>query len=213
MVHLPAVHPAEPGAGSLAGSVWQSVLARGLAGLVFGMAALLWPGPVTPLPVIVLGTWLLADALLAAPALLRSPGGWAQRMARLLILGLQAAAAALAMLLPQTGFVWILLMAALWLLTTGSLQFVLLTMTRAWIDRKVWLAVGASMLMMVGVLTVVDPLVAGSAVMVVAGATACGVGAMLSLLALRLRRRARGQPTPGADHATASAPSPPASGI
>src|SRR5215203_3573070 len=64
----------QPALPALAGN-WWAVLLRGIVAVLFGLAALFWPGPTLYVLIVCFGAYALVDGLLAVVAGIRASGG------------------------------------------------------------------------------------------------------------------------------------------
>lgn len=173
-------------------SRWWLVLLRGLFGIVFGLVALLLPGPTLASLVLLFGIYLLFDGVAAIfsgirAARLHRAWGW------FLFEGLvDIAVAVIALAWPALTifvFVWI---AAAWALVSGVLMIAAAFRWRQGSGRW-WLGLAGLVSVIWGVLLFVEPITGAIVMTVWLGIYALVFGVAMVVVALRMRRVARGR--------------------
>ena len=182
---------APPGAGLDGGGGplrWRLLLLRGVTGIVFGLLALLLPGPTLASLVLLFAVYMLIDGVAALVSGARAARHERGRWGWFLFEGLADIAAGLVAFfwpgLTIFVFVWL---SAFWALVSGALMLgAALRWTRG--QGRGWLVLGGLVSLVWGVLLLMAP-VAGALVMTLwLGAYALAFGIALLVLALRLRR-------------------------
>lgn len=167
---------------------WWAVALRGVAGIVFGLIALLLPGITMLSLVIVFAAYMLVDGIFAIVSAVRA----ARRHERWGLLTLEGilnlATAAVVVLWPGLTVLAFVLIVAAWAIVTGGILFA--AAFRLDIQHgRWWLALGGLASVVLGVLMIVAP-VAGAIVLTWwIGAYALVFGAVLLILAFKLRSR------------------------
>lgn len=137
---------------------WWVFLIRGIAAIVFGIAAFIWPTITLTALVVLFGAYLLVDgvSMLMSVALgygIAWRNTWAVILSGILSIGLGIAA-----------FVWtdtfalsVVYVVAFWSLVTGVLQVVAAYELRRELQNEFWLALAGILSVIFGVLLVVFP--------------------------------------------------------
>lgn len=167
---------------------WWLFLMRGIAALVFGILALIWPGVTLVTLVLLYGVFALIDGAIAIVGAIRgsedSSRWW------LAIVGLVSiAAGAFALLWPGISSLVFVLCVAVWSIAIGLMQIVGAISMRHEIDDG-WLLVASGALSVIfGGLLLSRPGAGAVALVFVIAAYAIAYGIMLILLAFRLRKQ------------------------
>lgn len=135
---------------------WWVLLLRGIAGIVFGILALMWPGLTLLLLVVFYGAWALVDGALALYMAITGRGGpipswW------LVVVGLAGlVAGALTFFWPGVTALVLVLFIGAWALISGIFQIIGAIQLRKEIDNEWMLILGGvvSVLFGIGVLIV-----------------------------------------------------------
>src|SRR5271165_1326716 len=102
---------------------WWVVLLRGIAAILFGLAALFWPGIATLAFVFVFGAYAFVDGVFAVVAAFRMGGAGVERWWALLLAGLVGIAiGAVTLFSPDITWVALGILVAAWALATGFLE-------------------------------------------------------------------------------------------
>lgn len=132
---------------------WWVLLLRGIAAVLFGLAALLWPGLTLYVLVIFFGAYVLVDGVFAIAAGIRGSGGRAWLLLAEGVLGVLAGLVAL--FWPGISALVLLYVIAAWAIFTGILKMVMAISLRREIENE-WLMI------LSGVLSVVFGVVLGA---------------------------------------------------
>ncbi|MET0417635.1 MAG: HdeD family acid-resistance protein [Actinoplanes sp.] len=170
---------------------WWVVVLRGIAAVLFGVLALVWPGPTVLALVLLFGAYALVDGVFTlASALGRNRDGTRTGSRGWLIV--QGIAGILMGILT---FVWpdatalvLLWLIAAWALITGVLQVVAAVRLRREMRHEWLLALSGVLSVVFGILLIVWPAAGALAVVTLIGAYAIVFGIALLMLGLRLRR-------------------------
>ncbi len=178
------------------GHNWWAVAIRGLAAIVFGILALVWPGITFTVLVLFWGAYALVDGIFAIISVLTHHAGGMHRWL-LLVEGLAGIAAGiLTFIWPGlTGLVLLYLIAA-WAVVTGVLEILAAIRLRQEITNEWMLAVAGIISVVFGIVIAAFPTAGALAVTWLIGAYAIVFGLLMLYLAFRLRSYAgeRGQP-------------------
>lgn len=167
---------------------WWLLALRGLAGVLFGILAFIWPGITLVALVFLFGAFALVNGILSLILAWNAPKGF-PRFGSLILGGiLGIAAGIITFFLPGITALGLLIMIAAWAIATGILEIVAAINLRKVITNE-WLWVLAGILSVIfGVLLLLQP-AAGALVLVWwIGAYALVFGIVLMILAFRLRR-------------------------
>jgi uncharacterized membrane protein HdeD (DUF308 family) len=168
---------------------WWLLAIRGIAAILFGLAALIWPGPTLTVLVLLFGAYALVDGVFGLVAGIRRAAGGEGRWGWLVVEGLLGIAAGIA------AFVWpgltalvLLYLIAAWAILTGVFELVSAIRLRQEITGEVWLALGGLASIVFGILLLVYPSAGALAVVWIIGVYGILFGVLLLGLAFRLRR-------------------------
>lgn len=172
---------------------WWALLIRGIAAVLFGLAALLWPGPTLFVLILFYGAYALVDGIFAIVAGFRAGSG--QRRWLLLAEGALGVLAGLVVLAwPGVSALVMLYVIAFWAIFGGALRIVAAISLRREIDNEWTMALSGVLSIILGVVLAVLPGVGLLSLVWLIGVFALGVGATLILLAFRVRgHRATGR--------------------
>jgi uncharacterized membrane protein HdeD (DUF308 family) len=170
------------------GRHWKWIALRGVAALLFGILAMVWPGIVLTVMVLFFGAYAFVDGLftLIAAAQMRESG---RPLWPLVLVGLLGIVAGLvAFLWPQLTALGLLMLIASWALVMGVLQIIAAIRLRKALQNEWWLGLSGAVSVLFGVLMIGNPGAGAIAVAWVIGAYSVFFGALLIMLALRLRK-------------------------
>lgn len=166
---------------------WWTLALRGVVAVLFGLAALVWPGLTLGVLVLLLGAYLLVDGIFAAVAAVRSSSALAHR-ALLLLEGVAGVAAGLVALI-WTGLaaVALLYIVAAWAIITGVTEVLSAIRLRREIQGEWAMGLSGILSVLFGVALAVLPAVGLLALAWLIGIYAIAFGALLMVLAYRVR--------------------------
>ena len=164
---------------------WWVLGLRGLAAILFGVLAFVWPGMTLAVLVLLFGAYALVDGVLTLIAAFR---GGVQHRIVMLVEGVVSVLAGLA------AFVWpgltalvLLYIIAFWAIVTGVLEIVAAIRVRRAISNELGLVIGGVLSVVFGVVLLIAPGAGALAVIFLIGAYAVVFGIALLGLAWRLR--------------------------
>jgi uncharacterized membrane protein HdeD (DUF308 family) len=170
---------------SLAHNWWAFVL-RGVFAFLFGLVAIVWPGPTILALTYVFGIYALLDGIFALVTAWRIRG--TNRWWVLLVVGLLGIAAGLiAFLSPDVTALALLSVVAAWAILTGILEIVAAIRLRKEIENEWWWVLGGLASIVFGVLLVVWPQSGLITISWIIGVYAIAFGVSMLLLGFRLR--------------------------
>jgi uncharacterized membrane protein HdeD (DUF308 family) len=169
---------------------WWVLVLRGLAAIVFGVLAFLWPSITLFVLVLLFGAYMLVDGIFAIVAAVRAAGREA-RWWLLLIEGVLGVLAGLvAFFWPGLTALALLYFIAAWAIVTGILEIVGAIRLRQEIEGEWALGLSGALSVLFGILLVVIPAPAGLLSLVwLIGAYALAFGVLVVVLAFRVRNR------------------------
>jgi uncharacterized membrane protein HdeD (DUF308 family) len=167
---------------------WWALALRGLAAIVFGILAFVWPGITLWALILLFGAYMLVDGVFAIVAAVRVAGE-AARWWLLLVEGI------LGVLAGIVAFVWpgltalaLLYFVAAWAIVTGIFEIVGAIRLRVEIEGEWALILGGALSVLFGVLlVVVGPGVGLLSLVWLIGVYAVAFGVLLLILAFRVR--------------------------
>jgi len=171
---------------------WWVIALRGLAALLFGVLAFVWPGMTLAVLVLLFGAYALVDGILAIVVAAR--GGTDHR----LVMGLEGVVGVLAGLatfvFPGLTALVLLYIIAFWAVLTGVLEVVAAVRLRRAITNEWGLIIGGVLSVLFGIVLIASPGVGALAVVFVIAAYAVLFGVTLLMLSWRLRSHAQQLP-------------------
>jgi uncharacterized membrane protein HdeD (DUF308 family) len=177
---------------------WWALALRGIAAVLFGLAAFFLPGITLTVLILLFGAFALVDGAFAIVAALRTR----RRDERWWVL---LAEGVLGVLAGIVAFVWpgltalaLLYLVAAWAIVTGVLEIAAAVRLRRELEGEWVLIVGGVLSVIFGVLLAVLPGVGILALVWLIGAYAVAFGVLLIVLAFRVRNRAEATEDPTA---------------
>jgi uncharacterized membrane protein HdeD (DUF308 family) len=166
---------------------WWALALRGLAAVIFGLLAFVWPGITLAALVFLFGAYALVDGIFAIVAGVRATKE-SEHWWLLLIEGaLSVIAGIIAFTVPGITALFLLALIAGWAIFTGVLEIVAAIQMRKHISGE-WLMVLSGLASVVfGVLLIINPGAGALAVVWIIGAYAIVFGILLIALGFRLR--------------------------
>lgn len=166
---------------------WWALVIRGLAAIVFGILAFIWPDITITALVLVFGAYAFVDGLFAIIAGVRAPKSLS-RWWLLLIEGvLSVGAGVVAFLMPGITALFLLIMIASWAIVTGVIQIIAAIQLRKEIAGEWLMVVGGIASIVFGGLLLYDPGAGALAVVWIIGGYALLFGILLMALGFKLR--------------------------
>lgn len=166
---------------------WWALLFRGIFAVLFGLAALIWPGLTLFVLIVMYGAYALVDGIFAVIAGIRAGSG--SRRTLLVIEGVIGILAGLIVLTwPDKSALFVLYVIAFWAIFGGILRIVAAISLRREIDNEWAMVLGGILSIIFGLVLAVLPGVGLLSLAWLIGIFALGVGATLIVLAFRLRR-------------------------
>ena len=170
---------------------WWLFVLRGGAAIAFGVLALVWPDVTVTVLVFLFGIYALIDGVGSLLAAWRHRGDAVHR-------GHHLGEGLLALLIGVIALVWpgitalaLIVLIALWALTTGIVEISAAVRLRRVITNEWWLALSGVLSLLVGILLLVRPGAGALAIAIVIGIYAILFGTVLIVFGLRLRRLSR----------------------
>ena len=186
---------------------WWAWLLRGIAGIVFGVIAFVWPGITLASLVLLFGAYALVDGVIHLVATFRrrvSEPRWLLALEG--IVGI--AAGILTFRWPAMTAIALTYLIGAWALVGGALRLGLLMIgARRRLRINGWLVTGSIFSMIFGILVLTMPLVGALAIAIWVGAYALVLGVLMIGLAFRIRRGGptlERRDTPGIDERMAA---------
>jgi uncharacterized membrane protein HdeD (DUF308 family) len=165
---------------------WWSLVLRGIAAILFGILAFVWPGITLVALVFLWGAYVLVDGALAIAAGIKTHGE-NKRWWLLLIQGILGLIAGIvAFVIPGITALVLLMLIAAWAIVTGAFELVAAIQLRKYITGEWLLALAGICSIIFGVLLVLNPGPGALAVVWLIGAYAIVFGVLLIALGLRL---------------------------
>ncbi|WP_017572205.1 HdeD family acid-resistance protein [Nocardiopsis halotolerans] len=174
---------------------WWVVVLRGVAAVVFGLVALIWPGKTLVVLAVVFGVYALFDAAVLGYAAYRSMPG--NRTSLVIQAVISALMGLIALIWPLAAIVALVFVIGAWAVITGVAEIVTAIRLRAHISSE-WLLVFVGALSLVfGLLLWFWPLEGAQAIMSVIALFALIFGAVMTVAGFRLRGAAEAFGSPG----------------
>jgi uncharacterized membrane protein HdeD (DUF308 family) len=167
---------------------WWLLLLRGIAAIVFGVLAFIWPGLTLLTLVILYGAFAIVDGVLALAAVFGRTGPEVPRWWLVLTGILGIAAGLIALLWPGITALVLIVFIGAWAIARGAMEIVAAIQLRKEIEGE-WLLVLAGVLsVLFGLGVLIYPGAGALALAWLIGIYAIAIGAVMVVLALRLRQ-------------------------
>jgi uncharacterized membrane protein HdeD (DUF308 family) len=168
-------------------SSWWALVLRGIAGILFGVLAFMWPGITLTALVFLFGAYALVDGAFSIVAGIKSHGEY-NRWWLLLIEGcLSVAAGVFAFFIPaMTAFILLILIAS-WAIVTGIFEIAAAIQLRKVITGEWMLALSGALSVVFGFLLFYNPAGGALAVVWLIGAYSVVFGILLLVFGIKLR--------------------------
>jgi uncharacterized membrane protein HdeD (DUF308 family) len=167
---------------------WGWIVVRGVAAVVFGMLAFLWPAMTLTVLVLLWGAYALVDGVLALVAAFRVRDRGKPFWALLIVGLLGIVAGVLTFFWPGMTALVLLAFIAAWALVTGVFQIVAAIRLRKEIENEWLLALSGVLSVVFGALMFSSPGAGALAVVWIVASYAIVFGILLIALGLRLKR-------------------------
>ena len=177
---------------------WWSLALRGLVAVLFGLAALFWPGLVLEVLILFFGAYALVDGIFALVAAFRSSGHGMRRPLLLIEGVIGILFGILALFWPGLTALTLLYIIAFWAILSGIARIVMAIMLRREIENEWSIALSGVLSVILGIVLILLPGAGLLAYTWLVGILALAVGIALIYYAFRVR----GQRTSGSTRAT-----------
>jgi uncharacterized membrane protein HdeD (DUF308 family) len=166
---------------------WWAVVLRGVAALLFGVVALIWPPSAVAALVILFGAWAFADGIFNVIASVRH-ARTGRRWGALLAEGILSILVGLiTFFLPAATLLGLLMLIAAWSLLTGIAEIVAAIRLRKQIEGEWLLGLSGVLSVALGILFFLMPFTGALVVAMWIGAYAVVFGVLLIALGIKLR--------------------------
>jgi uncharacterized membrane protein HdeD (DUF308 family) len=166
---------------------WWMLALRGVAAIVFGILAFLWPGITLLTLVFLFGAYALANGVLSLIAAFKAPKGTGNKGSLIFLGLLSIIAGLLTFCIPGITALGLVLLIAAWALVNGVTEIVAAIKLRKVITGE-WLLILAGLLSIVfGILLLLQPGVGALALIFWIGAWAIAMGVLLMILAFKIK--------------------------
>ena len=166
---------------------WWLILLRGIAAIIFGVLAFIWPGITLVTLVLFWGAFALVDGILAlAHAIMGGNVGSRWWLALIGVLGIIVGL--LTFLMPGVTALVLLVFIAAWAIVLGVFQIVGAIRLRKEIDNEWTLALGGALSVLFGIVLLVAPGAGALGLIWAIAAYAIVFGVLLVMAALKLKK-------------------------
>jgi uncharacterized membrane protein HdeD (DUF308 family) len=174
---------------------WWALVIRGVAGVMFGIAALVWPRGAVAALVLLFGAYAFVDGVFNLIAAIRAPRE-GRRWGWLAFSGVVGVATGLITFFsPGITALALVLLVAIWSLITGVAEIIAAVRLRKHIRHEWLLGLSGVLSAVFGVLLFLMPAAGAIALAIWIGAYALAFGALLIALGIRLRNWGRANRT------------------
>lgn len=175
-------------------SSWWALVLRGIAGILFGVLAFIWPNITLTVLVFLFGAYALVDGAFSIAAGIKSHGEY-KRWWLLLIEGvLSVGAAFFAFFVPAMTALILLILIASWAIVTGVFEIAAAIQLRKVITGEWMLALSGLLSVLFGGLLLYNPVGGALAVVWLIGAYSVVFGILLLAFGIKLRGLERSAP-------------------
>lgn len=172
---------------------WWLVLLRGVAGIVFGVLALIWPGLTLLTLIILYGAYMLVTGAIDIGAAIAGPGSAGPRWWLALMGVCGVIIGVLAFVWPGVTALVLLLFIAAWAIATGVLEIYGAIKLRKEIDNEWTLILSGVLSVLFGLAIIILPSAGALAIVWAIGIFAIAIGVLFCILAFRLRAHSQHQ--------------------
>jgi uncharacterized membrane protein HdeD (DUF308 family) len=172
---------------------WWALLFRGIAAVLFGLAALFWPGLTLFTLIVFFGAYTVVDGVFAIVTAIRGSGGRRWLLLADGVLGILVGL--IAFFSPGVTALVLLYVIAVWAVLTGVLKVIMAIWLRREIDNEWTMALSGVLWVLLGMVLAVLPGVGLLSLSWLIGVFALGAG--LTFLVLAFRVRGQAAPTGG----------------
>ena len=187
MSAMPSPAPSDASLVPVLARYWWLILLRGIAAIVFGILAFIWPGLTLVTLILFYGAFVLVDGVLALAHAVMG-GGMGSRWWLALIGVAGIAAGILTFLWPGVTALVLLFFIAGWSIALGVFQIVGAIRLRKEIDNEWTLILGGVLSVLFGLALLIAPGTGALALIWVIGAYAIVFGVLYVMFALKLRK-------------------------
>ena len=175
-------------------SSWWALVLRGIAAILFGVLAFMWPGITLTVLVFLFGAYALVDGVFSIVAGIKSHGEY-KRWWLLLIEGcLSFAAGVFAFVVPAMTALILLILIASWAIVTGIFEIAAAIQLRKHITGEWMLALSGVLSVLFGALLLYNPAGGALAVVWLIGLYSALFGILLLVFGIKLRGLVRSAP-------------------
>jgi uncharacterized membrane protein HdeD (DUF308 family) len=167
---------------------WWALLFRGIAAVLFGLAALFWPGLTLFTLIVFFGAYTFVDGVFAIVTGIRGSGGRRWLLLADGVLGVLVGL--IAFFSPGVTALVLLYVIAVWAVLTGVLKVIMAIWLRREIDNEWTMALSGVLWVLLGVVLAVLPGVGLLSLSWLIGVFALGAGLTFLVLAFRVRGQA-----------------------
>jgi uncharacterized membrane protein HdeD (DUF308 family) len=166
---------------------WWVLALRGLVAILFGLAALFWPGLILTVLIVFFGLYALVDGILAIIAAFRSSGQGMRRPLLLIEGVIGILFGILALFWPGLTVLTLVYFVAFWALLSGIARIVMAVMLRREIENEWSIALSGVLSVILGIVLLLLPGAGLLAYTWLIGILALAVGIVLVYYAFRVR--------------------------
>ena len=181
---------AHPQAGSRDNAAsWWVLALRGLVAILFGLAALFWPGLILVVLIVLFGLYALIDGVLAVIAAFRSSGQGMRRPLLLIEGAIGILFGLLALFWPGLTALALLYFVAFWVILSGISRIAMAIMLRREIENEWAMGLSGALSLILGIILILLPGAGLLAYTWLIGLLALALGIALIYYAFRVRRQ------------------------
>jgi uncharacterized membrane protein HdeD (DUF308 family) len=176
---------------------WWIFAVRGVAAILFGVLAFLWPGPTVIVLALLFGAYALVDGVVLLVSLIRGDPAARRNAWAVGIMGvLGVAAGIVSVLVPEITAVALLYVVAAWSIVLGIMQIIAAIRLRREIEGELWMGLSGLISLLFGLYLAIFPGAGLVSLAWLVGIWAVIFGVFNLMLAFRLRGRSQGRQEP-----------------